>query len=199
MRIFNRRQKNKIKKKARLPLSAYVTYLLIVTMIFTGVSFSKYATTASSESSARVAGFNVSVTEKSEVLAKNEESNNVLELKLEDSLNSSCEFTVTSESEVATEDIVKITLPEQLPQGLKMEMEVNGEEIELSEVVQENETEKNDSVSYACSKLFDFGFDEHKWKLTFVADPEILVLNEDELLFSGIQIHVDVMQANERD
>lgn len=43
------------KNKMRLPLSAYLTYLLVATLLFTGVSFSKFATTSSGEDSARVA------------------------------------------------------------------------------------------------------------------------------------------------
>ena len=43
------------RKKMRLPLSAYLTYLLVATLMFTGVSFSRFATTASGEDSARVA------------------------------------------------------------------------------------------------------------------------------------------------
>lgn len=43
------------KNKMHLPLSAYLTYLLVATLLFTGVSFSKFATTSSGEDSARVA------------------------------------------------------------------------------------------------------------------------------------------------
>lgn len=43
------------KNKMRLPLSAYLTYLLVATLLFTGVSFSKFATTSSGEDSARIA------------------------------------------------------------------------------------------------------------------------------------------------
>ena len=42
-------------KKMRLPLSIYLTYLLAATLLFTGVSYSRYATTASGEASTRVA------------------------------------------------------------------------------------------------------------------------------------------------
>lgn len=44
-----------LKKKVRLPLSAYLMYLLVATLLFTGVSFSKFATTSSGEDDARVA------------------------------------------------------------------------------------------------------------------------------------------------
>lgn len=43
------------KQKVRLPLGAYLSYLLIATLLLTGVSFSKYATTGSADDGARVA------------------------------------------------------------------------------------------------------------------------------------------------
>lgn len=52
MNPMNAREK---KNKMRLPLSVYLTYLLAATLLFTGISFSKFAATASGESSARVA------------------------------------------------------------------------------------------------------------------------------------------------
>lgn len=52
---MKRRGKYEKKAKFRLPLSAYLTYLLVATLMFTSVSFSKYATTASGSDSARVA------------------------------------------------------------------------------------------------------------------------------------------------
>ena len=45
----------------RLPLHVYLSYLLVATFLFTGISFSKYATTVSVQDDARVAAFSVSV------------------------------------------------------------------------------------------------------------------------------------------
>ena len=55
MKLTSSHGKYEKKKKMRLPLSAYLTYLLVATLLFTGVSFSKFATTSSGEDSARVA------------------------------------------------------------------------------------------------------------------------------------------------
>lgn len=55
MRQPTQPETNKKKKKLHLPLSAYLSYLLIATLIFTGVSFSKYASTTSGNADARVA------------------------------------------------------------------------------------------------------------------------------------------------
>lgn len=55
MKLFSYHEKQERKKTARLPLSAYLSYLLVATLMFTGVSFSKFASTASGSDSARVA------------------------------------------------------------------------------------------------------------------------------------------------
>lgn len=55
MKHTSSHEKYEKKNKMRLPLSAYLTYLLVATFLFTGVSFSKFATTSSGEDSARVA------------------------------------------------------------------------------------------------------------------------------------------------
>lgn len=55
MKLWNR--KGKYCRRRKLPLATYLVYLLIATFLFTGVSFSKYATTASGSDEARVAAF----------------------------------------------------------------------------------------------------------------------------------------------
>ena len=55
MKNISRQGKYEKKNKMRLPLSAYLTYMLVATLLFTGVSFSKFATTTVSEDNARVA------------------------------------------------------------------------------------------------------------------------------------------------
>ena len=55
MKRANRHGNYKKKNKLRLPPIAYLTYLLVATLMFSGVSFSKFATTSSGEDSARVA------------------------------------------------------------------------------------------------------------------------------------------------
>ena len=42
-------------KKLQLPLQAYLSYILLATLLFTGVSMSKFATSVSGQDSARVA------------------------------------------------------------------------------------------------------------------------------------------------
>ena len=47
------------KNKFRLPISAYVTYLLLASFLLTGVTFSKYVAKTSTSDNARVAKFGV--------------------------------------------------------------------------------------------------------------------------------------------
>lgn len=49
------------KKKFRLPISAYLLYLLLVSVLLTGVSLSKYVASTEGIDSARVAKFDVSL------------------------------------------------------------------------------------------------------------------------------------------
>ena len=55
MKLWNRN--GKYSRRRKLPVATYLVYLLIATFLFTGVSFSKYATTASGSDEARVAAF----------------------------------------------------------------------------------------------------------------------------------------------
>lgn len=55
MKLWNRN--GKYCRRRKLPVATYLVYLLIATFLFTGVSFSKYATTASGSDEARVAAF----------------------------------------------------------------------------------------------------------------------------------------------
>jgi len=47
------------KKRIKLPLHAYLLYLLVASLLFTGVSFSSYVATTSGADSARVAKFEI--------------------------------------------------------------------------------------------------------------------------------------------
>lgn len=55
MKLTSSHGKYEKRKKMRLPLSAYLTYLLVATLLFTGVSFSKFAATTSENETAEVA------------------------------------------------------------------------------------------------------------------------------------------------
>lgn len=50
---------NKEKRFTRLPLSAYLLYIIVATLLFTGVTFSGYISVAGGSGSARVAKFEI--------------------------------------------------------------------------------------------------------------------------------------------
>ena len=52
----------KTKRKHKLPLTAVLTYLTVVTLVATGVSLSAYVSTASGGDEARVAKFQIAIT-----------------------------------------------------------------------------------------------------------------------------------------
>ncbi|MGM9641036.1 MAG: hypothetical protein ACI3V3_06685 [Faecousia sp.] len=61
--LNNRAEHRKNGKKARLPLSAWLVYLLVAALAFGGGSLARYTTTASGTATARVAKFDVAATE----------------------------------------------------------------------------------------------------------------------------------------
>lgn len=50
---------NTPKKETKIPMHVYVGYLLILTLVFTGVSFAKFATSGDAADTAKVAAFSV--------------------------------------------------------------------------------------------------------------------------------------------
>lgn len=85
------------KRKRKLPLTAVLTYLIVVTLVATGVSLSAYVSTASGGDEARVAKFEIVVTDsgRTELTA-----NFTAEIKPGDTLGT---FDVENKSEVAVQ------------------------------------------------------------------------------------------------
>ena len=178
MNIFHDADKRKRLYWLKMPLHVYLSYLLVATFLFTGVSFSKYASTASGRSGARVAAFSVSASGEASAAL-------VLEVLSEEQVSDSYSFTVTGNSEVAVRDIVTVTLPEMLPNGITMTMTVNSVEV----------SPETDGRVYKFSRDLAFGADQHLWTLSFTADPGALEITETFEL-DGISIYVDAIQIN---
>lgn len=118
-------------RKVRMPLWAWLCYLLAATLLFTGgASFSKYRSTASGTATARVAKFDVQTTALG--------TNNPIILKGGDSSSGgSYAFTVRNDSEVTvTSKVIVGGLPENvnglpanvkgLPANVKVTLTVDG-------------------------------------------------------------------------
>lgn len=165
-------------RRVRLPLYVYLSYLLVATFLFTGISFSKYATTVSIQDNARVAAFSVNIDGKAAAALVLDASNETLS-------SNSYSFSVSSNSEVLVADIVTVTLPDELPAGIYLTMTVNSAEV-ISEI---------NGSTYKFVKNFAYGEDFHLWTLTFTADQNVLEI-VDIFELNNISIHVDAMQID---
>lgn len=176
MSVFNNKNSRKGSKILRLPLHTYLSYLLLATFVFTGVSFSKYSTAAVARDSGRVAAFSVGIQgEKEDVsLVLNKEKT-----------SATYSFTVTSNSEVRVYDRVTVKLPQALPAGVTMTATVNGSH---------SEPVSTDN-GYVFVDSFGYGNQAHNWVLTFTADPDVVDITED-LSLNGITVYVEAAQLD---
>lgn len=92
--------KNK-EKKFHLPLTAWLSYLLVISLIFSGISLAKFTATSSEADSVRIATFRVSATE-------NAQQHNQLVLNSAEGTSDKYEFKVQNDSEVAVKYTVII-------------------------------------------------------------------------------------------
>ena len=116
------------KNKMRLPISAYLTYLLVATLLFTGVNFSKFATTSSGEDSARVAKF--AVTENSV------ETEKIVFSDLIPGDTKTWEFTVSFDCEVAAQCKMLLTSTGNLPLQYILTHDGKMQEVNLSDLLE---------------------------------------------------------------
>jgi len=116
MKLFRRRE-NENGGRLRLPLSAWLSYLLIATLLFTGVSFSRFAATASVSDSVTVAGFGISGAEVTT-------ADTITIDKPNNRLTADYQFQVKNVgsngkvSDVALSYTIKLVLPKALPTGV---------------------------------------------------------------------------------
>lgn len=108
------------KKKFKLPLSAYLSYLLLASFLFSFVTFSSYVTGTSNSSTGRAAMFQVVVDSQAKDL--------VIDVN-EDIFTDQFNFSVKSNSEVAATYDVVIDLKVELPEGLTMKLDTKTADI----------------------------------------------------------------------
>lgn len=115
------------RKTGRLPIYVYLGYLLICTLLLTGVSFANYVSTSTASDSACVA--------KGMVTVSYDESKTEIEMSGPSDhggvTESSFTFDVTNnDSEVAIRYDVVVTLEESLPDGVTMKLDGKNGEVE---------------------------------------------------------------------
>ena len=120
----------KTKRKHKLPLTAVLSYLIVVTLVATGVSLSAYVSTASGGDEARVAKFEIVVTAGSNNKVVLTEPIDIA-IKPGETFG---EFTVTNSSEVAVQYFAAVN---NLTQNLPIKTNV---EKPQAKVLQPNET-----------------------------------------------------------
>ena len=175
MKLWNKNGERRAKK--RLPLLAYLAYLMVATMVFTGVTFSGYISTTTGTDTATVAKFSIS---------KEVTSDTLIDLDLSAATGNKTDsytFTVTSNSEVRAAYTVTVTLPKTLPTGVAMEMTMSGGAIK-------DKTASDNVYTYSS----ELGFtDTHTWTLSFTGDPTKVAA---ETTLSGIAVSVTAEQID---
>ncbi len=106
---------NKEKKRRYFPTTTLLVYLLIAVTLTTGVSFSRYTSTASGSANARVAKFEIST--------HAADGQRISLADGPDTASGSYVFTVSSASEVSVTYDVLVTLPSALPAGVTMTLD----------------------------------------------------------------------------
>ena len=114
---FFRRRKSEEPGRLRLPLSAWLSYMLVATLLFSGVSFSKFAATAAMNDSVTVAGFALSgneVTTANTITLDKTSGQTTADYKFQvKNVNSSNKV-----SDVTMSYTIKVVLPKALPTGV---------------------------------------------------------------------------------
>lgn len=187
MKIFGYNEKHEKKSKMCIPLSAYLSYLLIATLLITGVSFSKYATTGGTDDGARVAV----------VVMDGGSDATSTDLSLGDGvLSASYAFYVTNNaservSEVPLSYTVFVTLPDgaTLPDGVTVTLTYE------SGTADSPVSSEGGVYTFAGGADFEANVSaQHDYTLTFTVTDESL-LTEDSS-FTGVQISVKAEQID---
>ena len=153
------------KKRTRLPLSAYLSYLLVATVLFTGVTFSGYITAVNGGDSARVAKFEITETMFKNVNGvKTEETMSApISAALAPGESVTREIIVENVSEVAIEygvDLVRVT--NNLP-ALNLNLKLDTVDAEIQEL-------PNNTYRLPAGKTADFTLTIH-WPVDPVQYP----------------------------
>lgn len=104
MADITKREKEK-KQKFHLPLSAWLSYLVLITILFSSVSLAKYTASTTDSDAAKVAKFDVAVTPDSEAAQKNKITLNLVEREDTESYS----FVVNNNSEVAVRYVIIVS------------------------------------------------------------------------------------------
>jgi len=177
---------NERKQRKHLPLSAYFSYLLVATLLLTGVTFSKYYTEVSTEDSARVAAVAISGVETTQ-------ADTITIDKPNNQTTASYQFQITNTKDSKTSEVslsytVTVQLPKALPQGVSMKL-VNGSS-------EYTATPSNSGKTYTFSNqsfTFPAGTSTtHNYVLKFIGSDTLATSDT----LTGISVSVSAEQIN---
>lgn len=159
----------------KLPLHVYLAYLLVCTLVTTGISFSRYAVTNSSGMSLRVEDFSMTATAYG---AATYGTGNALTIDCNSSQTvQSYQFVVSSGSGVSVSYDVVVTLSQALPAGVTMTLDgYSG-------------TAAGTSYTFYNIGSFSPGSSSHMHTLTISADPN--VLNDEAVINVTISVQAE--------
>lgn len=174
---------NQNKKKIHfLPLSACTAYLLVCTLLLTGVTVSKYTILSNDDDSAKAAGSEITVSGSvwsGEIVYGKGEKNDF-----------QYNFSVKGETEVAMEYDVIVDLGGELPEG--MEMTLDGTRDGISEAEYDDNEGK---YVFENAGIFEAGeTEEIKHTLKLEAIPERM--NNESRIFENISISLLAEQVD---
>lgn len=112
-----------------LPISAWLSYLFIATLLFSSISLARYTASTSGKDNARVAKFIVGAE-----AVRNDDSEKIL-LNPSENPSATYLFTIENQSEVITEYSVIIS---NVPMGVQVTLYLEGEQIEMNRYVYED-------------------------------------------------------------
>lgn len=175
-------------ERARLPLSAYLSYLLVATLLFTGVSFSKFASTASGSDSATVARVVINGTETTT-------ANTITLDKPNGSTTASYSFSVSNAkngtvSEVSLSYKIIVNLPDALPTGVTVNLVKSGSTAEHTATISNSNktyTFSNSSFTFPAGSAAT-----HSYTLNFVGGGSLV----ESKILNGITVSVTAEQIN---
>lgn len=117
----------KNRKFLRLPLRVYLSYLFILTLIFTAVSFAKFATSGGSNGNARVATFAVDAVplDESSAYSFDDAATSFKDKKSDSHTITVMNYTGNTVCEVALRYEIIVTIPDSAPDGA-FELTIDG-------------------------------------------------------------------------
>lgn len=178
MKISKQCQPKKQRLK-RLPVHVYLAYLLVCTLLLTGVSFSRYISSASGSDNARVAAGVVAVNhDETTTMEMDQDVGNTVQTRV-------FSFSVSNvQSEVAIRYDLVLELNQSLPNGVTISLYKNDDTNPLGTFSADSSTQ----LSIPNAGVFQAGvYSTDQYKLTFQGNFDIIDQDYDRIVNISVQ------------